>query len=368
MFYHLFVPYLKTEVFGHKIFNVIQYITFRGMGAFITALIFSLFLGPMWIRLIKKFQAVEIIDDYMPENHKKKSGTPTMGGLIILSGLLIASLLWNNLTNPYIIILIITTVWLGSLGFLDDYLKNIKHYKLGLIARYKLIFQIIIGLAVAIYLYLHSDGIDSISIPFLKHTVLHLKIFFIPLVIFLIVGTSNAVNLTDGLDGLLAGTFSFAILGMGIFAYIKGNFVIARYLNIEFIPNSGELVVFILALIGTLVGFLWFNTKPAEIFMGDTGSLALGGILAVMSVLIKEEIVLAIFGGIFVVEALSSLIQRYYFKYTRKRYGEGKRFFKMAPLHHHFEKKGWAEEKIVVRFWIIATFLLVLGLATIKLR
>ncbi len=368
MFYHIFVPLLKQTFLGYKIFNVFQYVTFRGVGAFITALIFSLFLGPFWIKKIKRFQVTEVIDDYMPETHKKKNGTPTMGGLIILSGLLLSSVLWNNLTNSYIILMIITTIWLGAVGFLDDYLKNIKHSKDGLIARYKLIFQTVLGIAVSLYLYHHNPDIAKLSVPFLKNVTLNLSWFFIPFVIFLLVGSSNAVNLTDGLDGLAAGTLAFTVFGLGVFAYIKGNFKIANYLNLEFIKNSGELVVYISAIIGTLVGFLWFNTKPAEIFMGDTGSLALGGIIAMLSVMIKEELVLGIIGGIFVVEALSSLIQRYYFKYTRLKYGKGKRFFKMAPLHHHFEKEGMKEEKIVVRFWIIATLLLALGLATIKLR
>ena len=368
MFYHIFMPLIKSHAFGYKIFNVFQYVTFRSVGAFITALIFSLFLGPFWIKLIKKSQALETIDDYMPDSHKLKGGTPTMGGLIILSGLLLATLLWNNLTNSYIIIMILVTVWLGSVGFLDDYLKNIKKKKEGLIARYKLIFQLIIGTGISVYLYIHNPDIAKISVPFLKNVVINLSWVFIPFVIFLIVGGSNAVNLTDGLDGLAAGTMAFAVFGIGVFAYIKGNFKIASYLNLEFINQSGELVVYISAIIGTLVGFLWFNTKPAEIFMGDTGSLALGGIIAVLSVLIKEELVLGIIGGIFVVEAISSLMQRYYFKYTRLRYGKGKRLFRMAPLHHHYEKGGMKEEKIVVRFWIIATLLLALGLATIKLR
>ena len=368
MFYQIFMPLINTKLFGYYIFNVFQYVTFRSVGAFITALIFSLFLGPFWIKKIKNFQAVEIIDEYMPESHKKKTGTPTMGGLIILSGLLISTFLWNNLSNSYIILMIITTVWLGGVGFLDDYLKNIKRSKDGLIAKYKLIFQLFLGLGISLYLYISNPDIAKISVPFLKNVVLNLGWLFIPFVVFLIVGASNAVNLTDGLDGLAAGTMAFAIFGIGVFAYIKGNFKIANYLNLEYINNSGELVIYISAIIGTLVGFLWFNTKPAEIFMGDTGSLAMGGIIAVLAVLIKEELVLGILGGIFVVEALSSLLQRYYFKYTRLKFGEGRRLFKMAPLHHHFEKLGMKEEKIVVRFWIIATLLLALGLATIKLR
>jgi len=371
MIYHLLSPLENIEFFGYTIFNVIQYVTFRSIAAFITALIFSLFLGPKFIRMLKRHQAVELINEHLPNGHKAKKGTPTMGGLIVLTGLLISSLLWNNLVNSYVLIMYLTTIWLGSVGFLDDYLKNIKHTKLGLIARYKLLAQIALGLIIAMVLYYSSPNkseITAINLPFVKNTIIQLSWFFIPFVVFMIVGTSNAVNLTDGLDGLAGGTIAISAFALGIMAYIKGHFVIASYLNVEFIANAGELVIFTSALIGTILGFLWYNIKPAQIFMGDTGSLSMGGILAVLAVLLREEVFFAIAGGVFVMEAMSSIIQRYYFKYTRKKTGTGKRAFLCAPIHHHFELKGVSEEKIVIRFWIIATLLAAIALATLKLR
>jgi len=371
MIYHLLSPLQNIEILGYTIFNVVQYVTFRSIAAFITALIFSLFLGPKFIRLLKEHQVVELINDTLPASHKSKKGTPTMGGLIALSGLLISSLMWNNLVNSYVLIMYLTTIWLGGVGFLDDYLKNIKHTKMGLIAKYKLLAQIGLGLLIALSLYYGSPNkaeITAINIPFVKNTIIQLSWFFIPFVVFMIVGTSNAVNLTDGLDGLAGGTIALSAFALGIIAYIKGHFVIASYLNVEFISNAGELVIFTSALIGTVLGFLWYNIKPAQIFMGDTGSLSMGGILAVLAILLREEIFFAIAGGIFVIEAMSSIIQRYYFKYTRRRTGTGKRIFLCAPLHHHFELKGMSEEKIVIRFWIIATLLAAIALATLKLR
>jgi len=371
MFYHLFLPLIHTEILGYKIFNVFQYVTFRAIMSFITALLFSLFLGPKFIKLLKRNQALEIIHDYLPPQHQKKQGTPTMGGLFVLLGLLLSSLLWNNLVNSYILIMLLTTIWLGSVGFLDDYLKNFRHAKNGLIAKYKLLAQVALGLIIALILFFSADDkstITIINLPFLKHTAIYLGWVFIPFAIFMIVGTSNAVNLTDGLDGLAAGTIALSAFALGIMAYLKGNFVISDYLNLEFIPNAGELTVFTTALIGTLLGFLWYNAKPAQIFLGDTGSLSLGGILAVLSILLREEIFFAIVGGIFVMEAMSSIMQRYYFKYTRKKTGVGKRIFLCAPIHHHYELKGIDEGKIVVRFWIIAILLVAVGLATIKLR
>jgi phospho-N-acetylmuramoyl-pentapeptide-transferase len=371
MIYHLLAPLGNVEFLGFTIFNVVQYVTFRSIAAFITALIFSLLLGPKFIRLLQKHQAVELISDYLPESHKVKKGTPTMGGLIALSGLLISSLMWNNLINSYVLIMYLTTIWLGSIGFLDDYLKNIKHTKMGLIARYKLLAQITLGLIIALILYFGSSDksqITTITIPFVKDMVIQLSWFFIPFVVFMIVGTSNAVNLTDGLDGLAGGTIAISAFTLGIMAYIKGHFGIAEYLNLDFISNAGELVIFTAALIGTILGFLWYNIKPAQIFMGDTGSLSIGGILAVLAILLREEIFFAIAGGVFVLEAMSSIIQRYYFKYTRKKTGTGKRLFLCAPIHHHYELKGLSEEKIVIRFWIIAALLSAVALATLKLR
>lgn len=371
MFYHIFAPLSQTEIFGFNLFNVFQYVTFRAIAAFITAIIFSLLLGPKIIRLLKKNQAVESVNEYVPISHREKEGTPTMGGLIVITSLLISVLLWNNLVNSYIIIMIITTVWLGGIGFLDDYLKNFLKMKEGLIARYKLFAQITLGLLIGAVLFfgMHDNAnITQISLPFFKGVSISLGWIFIPFVVFMITGTSNAVNLTDGLDGLASGIVALSGLALGIMAYIKGNFNLAEYLNLEFISNAGELTVFIAALMGTMLGFLWYNIKPAQVFLGDTGSLALGGILAVLSILLREEIFFAIVGGIFVLEAMSTIIQRYYFKYTRIKTGTGKRVFLCAPIHHHYELKGMAEEKIVIRFWIVTALLVAIGLATIKLR
>jgi phospho-N-acetylmuramoyl-pentapeptide-transferase len=312
-----------------------------------------------------------MIDEDVPERHRSKQGTPTMGGLIILFGLLITSLLWNDLSNNYIWLMILTTIWLGIFGFLDDYLKNFVKTKKGLIPRYKLMGQVSLALILALAIYYSKadhSALTTIQIPFLKNTFIQLGWFFIPFVVFMIVGTSNAVNLTDGLDGLAAGVISFSLLALGIMAYIKGNFVLASYLRVEFISEAGELTVFTFGLIGTMLGFLWFNTHPAQVFMGDTGSLSLGGILALLSILLREQIFFVIIGMIFVVEALSVLIQRYYFKYTKKRTGQGRRAFRCAPIHHHYELGGLPEPKIVVRFWIIAALLAAVGLATLKLR
>jgi phospho-N-acetylmuramoyl-pentapeptide-transferase len=371
MFYHLFGPLKDVEIWGYSFFNVFQYVTFRSIAAFITALMFSLFLGPRFIRLLKSHQAIESINEYLPVSHKEKEGTPTMGGLIVISSLLISVLLWNNLINNNILIMIITTVWLGGVGFLDDYLKNFLKVKQGLIAKYKLMAQVTLGVLICSALYFGSpadSSISQISIPFMKNTILYLGIFIIPVGVFIITGTSNAVNLTDGLDGLASGTVAFSAFALGVMAYLKGNYNLASYLNLEFLANAGELTVFISALIGTLLGFLWYNIKPAQIILGDTGSLSLGGILAVLAILLREEIFFGIVGGIFVVEALSTIIQRYYFKYTRIKFGKGKRVFLCAPIHHHFEMKGISEQKIVVRFWIIAALLAAIGLSTLKLR
>lgn len=371
MFYHLFSPLKDVEILGYNIFNVFQYITFRSMAAFITALILSLFLGPRFIRLLKNHRAIESINEYLPISHKEKEGTPTMGGLIVISSLLISVLLWNNLINNNILIMIITTVWLGGIGFLDDYMKNFLKVKQGLIAKYKLLAQITLGILICSALYFGSptdSSISQISIPFLKHTVLYLGIFIIPVGVFIITGTSNAVNLTDGLDGLASGTVALSAFALGVMAYLKGNYNLAHYLNLEFLSNAGELTVFISALIGTLLGFLWYNIKPAQIILGDTGSLSLGGILAVLAILLREEIFFGIVGGVFVLEAVSTIIQRYYFKYTRIKFGKGRRVFLCAPIHHHYEMKGISEQKIVVRFWIITALLVAVGLATLKLR
>ncbi|MCK4338980.1 MAG: phospho-N-acetylmuramoyl-pentapeptide-transferase [Candidatus Cloacimonetes bacterium] len=367
MFYHILYPLVKY----HTVFNVFQYITFRAVGAFITAILIGFIFGPKIIKLLHKYQITETISHYLPDSHKKKRGTPTMGGIIICLGLILSSLLWNILTNTYVLIAILVTMWLGGLGFLDDYLKNVQQAKEGLIEKYKISGQIVLGLIIAFVLYLgyeKTNAIAQINIPFLKDVSFSLGIFFIPFVAFYITFYSNAVNLTDGLDGLAAGCIALAAFGLGVMSYVKGNIVIAQYLRIEFIKEAGELTVFTSAIIGTILGFLWFNIKPASIFMGDTGALSMGGILAVLAILIKEEIFFSIISAVFIVEAVSSLVQRYYFKHTRLKTGEGKRIFLCAPIHHHLELKGWSEEKIVIRFWIITMFLTALGLVTLKLR
>jgi phospho-N-acetylmuramoyl-pentapeptide-transferase len=364
MIYHLLTPLAEWSI----VFNVFRYVTFRAIAAFVTALCFTLFLGPHFIRMLKNMQALEQINENVPEHHRTKRGTPTMGGLFMLAGMMISVLLWNNLTNSSVLTMILTALWLGGIGFLDDYLKNFRKLKGGLVERYKLLGQVSLGLVVALILYYGSPDITSISVPFLKSVLLPLGIVFIPFVVFVIVAASNAVNLTDGLDGLAAGTIGIATLALGVMAYLKGNYGIAHYLRIEFLPEAGELTVFSAAMMGTTMGFLWYNTHPAEVFMGDTGSLTMGGLLAVLCILLREEFFFGIVGGVFVVEVGSSLIQRYYFKFTRIRTGTGKRIFLCAPLHHHFELKGWKEEKIVVRFWVIALMLTAIGLATLKLR
>jgi phospho-N-acetylmuramoyl-pentapeptide-transferase len=352
-------------------FNVFRYVTFRSIGAFITSLLLSLALGPWFIRQLKRVSAVETIDEDAPEKHSIKAGTPTMGGIIILSSLLISSFLWNNLSNSCILMMYLTTVWLGLLGFLDDYLKNFVKAKKGLVPKYKLWGQISVALLLTLAIYYGAEtgkNVSALQIPFFKNMYLELGIFFIPFTLFFIVGTSNAVNLTDGLDGLAAGVMIAAALGLGVMAYLKGNYVAAGYLNLEFIPSAGELTVFIAAMIGTLIGFLWFNSYPAQVFMGDTGSLTMGGVLAVISILLKEQIFFVIIGTIFIYETLSVIIQRSWFRYTKKRYGTGRRVFLCAPVHHHYELKGLHESKIVIRFWIVAILLVAIGLSTIKLR
>ncbi len=367
MLYHLFYPLAQYSI----IFNVFRYVTFRSIAAFVTALLFALLIGPVIIRKLKMHAAVETIDEDTPERHRLKQGTPTMGGLIILFGLMISSLLWNNLTNSFILMMYLTTVWLGVFGFLDDYLKNFVKAKKGLVPRYKLLGQVSLAILLTLAIYYSSKNVDTVTsmqVPFLKNVSIQLGLFFFPVVLIMIVGTSNAVNLTDGLDGLASGIIIFSALGLGVMSYLKGNFKIAESLNLEYIFEAGELIVFISALIGTLIGFLWYNSYPAQVFMGDTGSLTLGGILAVLAVMLREQLFFLIVGMLFVSEALSVIMQRYYFKYTKRKYGAGRRIFLCAPIHHHYELKGLHESKIVIRFWIVAILLVALGLSTIKLR
>lgn len=366
MFYELLYP-LKS-IFSPL--NIFQYITFRAAMSAITALFISFLVGPVIIRQLKKKHIREIVRQNGPSTHLSKEGTPTMGGIIILISVIIPMLLWGKLSNIYTIIVLIATIWMGLIGFIDDYLKVVKKLKQGLVAKYKLIGQTLFGLILGIIIYFspHFKEFNSItSIPFLKSTEIDMGIFYILFVTLVITGSSNAVNLTDGLDGLAAGLVGIIALALSVISYITGRVDFSNYLNTIYIPGTGELTVYCMTLSGALLGFLWYNCKPAEIFMGDTGSLFLGGVIGTIAVLIKKELLLVLLGGIFVVEALSVLIQVSYFKYTKKKYGEGKRVFLMAPIHHHFEMKGWAETKVVTRFWIIGILLALISLSSFKI-
>lgn len=356
--------------------GVFRYITFRAGAAAITALIIGFWFGPKIIRMLKKHQIGEAAKTEAPKNHLSKAGTPTMGGLIVLSATLIPAVLWADIRNGYIIIIVFVTAWLGVVGFFDDYLKVVKKKPKGLIEEYKLVGQIGIGLIVGAMIYFYPQLIDpslvkyksSTTVPFFKNTEFDLGVFYIPMVIFVITATSNAVNLTDGLDGLAAGTVGIVGITLAIISYVSGRADISQYLTIPFLRGNGELSIFCAAMVGAAIGFLWFNAYPAQVFMGDTGSLALGGAIGTLCVLIKKEFLLPTLGGVFLMETVSVIIQRSYFKYTKKKYGEGRRVFKMAPLHHHFEMCGWPEPKIVTRFYIIAILLMILSLATFKVR
>lgn len=352
-------------------FDIFKFITFRSALAAITALLISFVLGPKIIKILQRKQIGEARKEDGPQFHWSKAGTPTMGGFIILFSVLIPVLLWGDLGNIYVIIILFVTIALGIVGFTDDYLKVVKKYKKGLAERYKLLGQLTVGLIVgcAIYFLPDFEGIHSITtIPFLKGVEFDFSIFYIPIVVFIITATSNAVNFTDGLDGLAVGTVGVVALTLGIIAYVSGNIETSKYLNIIYLRGNGELAIYCSALVGAALGFLWYNFYPAQVFMGDTGSLALGGAVGTLCVLVKKEFMLPVLGGIFFVEALSVILQRYYFKYTRKRFGEGKRIFKMAPIHHHFEMKGIPEPKIVVRFYIVAVILAIITLASLKIR
>ncbi|MBL7158264.1 MAG: phospho-N-acetylmuramoyl-pentapeptide-transferase [Candidatus Omnitrophica bacterium] len=362
MLYQLLYP-LKDLWFG---FNVFQYITFRAAMASITAFLISVILGPFIIKKLAYLKVCEMPRREHVENlyelHKHKEGTPTMGGIIIIASVILSTILWARLDNPLIILALITVLWLGIVGFIDDYIKLIKIRSLGLSTAAKFTGQIIIGAGVALYLY--SSGIigTELYVPFVKNAVCNLGILYIPFVMLVIVATSNAVNLTDGLDGLAVGCVSIIALTYGVISYATGHINISGYLNIYFLPLSGELTVFCAAIAGCGLGFLWFNSYPASIFMGDTGSLPLGGAIGLMSVLIKKEILLFIVGGIFMAEVLSVLIQMLSFKFFKRR------VFRMAPFHHHLQLIRWDEPKITVRLWIVAIILALLALATLKLR
>jgi len=369
MLYYLFDFINKN--FNPPGFDIFRFLTFRSALAAISALFLALYFGPKIIKFLTKHQIGEAEKTDAPKSHLTKTGTPTMGGLILIASVVIPVLLWSDIKNLYIILILCGTLFLSGVGFLDDYLKVIKKMPNGLIARYKLLGQVIVGLAIGAVIYFSPqfEGINTLTtVPFLKNVNLDLSYLYIPIVIFIIAATSNAVNLTDGLDGLAIGISVIVMLALAVISYVSGNAIYANYLSILYLPGSGELTVFIAALIGASLGFLWFNSYPAQIFMGDTGSLALGGAFGILSVLIKKELLIPILGGVFFLETVSVIIQRVYFKYTKRKYGQGRRVFKMAPIHHHFELKGWPEPKIVTRFYIIAIILAIISLASFKIR
>jgi phospho-N-acetylmuramoyl-pentapeptide-transferase len=359
MLYHLLYP-LNTLFAG---FNVFRYITFRTIGAAITAFLFFVLVAPAFIRFIRKLQIGQVIRDDGPETHLKKEGIPTMGGLLILFTIINTTLLWANLGNRYVWVVLGVTIWFGVIGAIDDFRKVIGKSSKGLSARGKLFLQVLGAVLLGLILYSHPNFDGHLSVPFFKTIRPDLGWFYVIFAILVVVGASNAVNLTDGLDGLAAGPIVISGGVYLIFSYLAGNALLAEYLQIPFVPGSGELSVYCGALVGSSLGFLWYNAFPAQMFMGDVGSLAMGGTLGAIAIITKQEMLLAIVGGIFVMEALSVIIQVSFFKITG-----GRRVFLMAPFHHHFEKKGWAEPKVVVRFWIISIILGLLALATLKLR
>uniref|UniRef100_UPI0040474389 phospho-N-acetylmuramoyl-pentapeptide- transferase n=1 Tax=Roseivirga sp. TaxID=1964215 RepID=UPI0040474389 len=404
MLYYLF-DYLDREfdLIGAGVF---QYISFRAGMATLLSLLITITFGKNLINMLRKKQVGESIRDLGLEGQMQKKGTPTMGGLIIIAGIVIPTLLFAKLENIYVILLLVTTIGLGAIGFLDDYIKVFKKNKAGLAGKFKVVGQVGIGLFVGGMLYF-NDGVvvreftpvqqeqgisaapkvafndvksTTTTIPFVKDNELDYNSFnptdnewitaaiYILVVIFFVTAISNGANITDGIDGLAAGTSAIIGMALAIFAYISGNAIFSDYLNIMFIPNSGELVIFCTAFVGACVGFLWYNSYPAQVFMGDTGSLSLGGVIAVLALVLRKELLIPVLCGIFVIENLSVIIQVSYFKYTRKKYGEGRRIFRMSPLHHHYQKMEIPEAKIVTRFWIVGILLAIITLATLKLR
>jgi phospho-N-acetylmuramoyl-pentapeptide-transferase len=405
MLYYIF-QYLD-KAFDVPGAGVFQFITFRSGLAFILSLAFATIYGKKIISFLKKQQVGETVRELGLQGQNEKAGTPTMGGIIIILATLIPVFLLARLENIYVILLIVTTIWMGSIGFLDDYIKIFKKDKEGLKGRFKVIGQVGLGIIVGSVLYFHpgvtvrkdtlgdrfkvenvefsklEEKSTATTIPFLKNNefdyaeVLSFMgdgykdwawLIFIPVVIFIITAVSNGANLTDGIDGLAAGTSAISVLTLGIFAFLSGNIIFSDYLNIMYIPNSGEMTIFIAAFTGALVGFLWYNTYPATVFMGDTGSLTIGGIIAVIAIAIRKELMIPILCGIFLAENLSVVLQVSYFKYTKKKFGEGRRIFLMSPLHHHYQKKGYHESKIVTRFWIVGILLAISSLVILKLR
>ena len=401
MFYYLF-EYLEKnyQLAGASLF---QYLSFRSAITFILALIISTIFGKKIIQFLKSKQIDENIRKLDLPGESEKKGTPTMGGVIIILSTLIPIFLFANFKNIYILILIVTTIWLGAFGFADDYIKVFKKNKQGLKGRFKILAQVILGLFIGFTVYFHPEittrdnsfitknkveiNINSVNDKNLKTTVPFFKdneldyvkifkmdsndynwIFYVIIITFIIVSLSNGTNLTDGLDGLAAGSSSIIVFTLGVFSWISGNIIFSEYLNIMYLPGIGEIVVFVAALLGALIGFLWYNAYPAQIFMGDTGSLTIGGIIAVIAILVRKELILPILCGVFLIETLSVIIQVGYFKYTKKKLGIGKRIFLMTPIHHHFQKKGYSESKIVTRFWIVSIMLAILSLITLKIR
>ena len=404
MLYYLF-EYLETtyQLPGAGVF---QYISFRAAMAVITSLIVSLIFGGKIIKLIRNQQIGERVRTLGLEGEEAKKGTPTMGGLIILTAILLPTLLFAKLGNIYIVLMIISTLWLGTIGFIDDYIKVFKNDKEGLAGKFKIVGQVVLGLIIGLTFYFHdsitikekirdqstvqseaifSDEVKSLktTIPFLKNNEFDYNslvqwmgdgatkyswILFVFVVIFIVTSVSNGANMTDGLDGLATGTSAITGATLGILAYVSGHVFFADYLNIMYLPNTGELVIYMASFVGACVGFMWYNSYPAQVFMGDTGSLALGGIIAVFAIAIRKELLIPILCGIFLVENVSVMMQVAYFKYTKRKYGVGKRIFKMAPLHHHYQKLGYHESKIVTRFWIVGVMLAILTIVTLKLR
>ncbi|MGQ4809092.1 Phospho-N-acetylmuramoyl-pentapeptide-transferase [Candidatus Entotheonellaceae bacterium PAL068K] len=361
MFYHLFYPLHQTL----SAFNVFRYLTFRTAYAALTALLISLFVGPSVIRWLERRQVGQVIRQDGPTSHFNKAGTPTMGGILILTAMLIATLLWADLMVSYVWLAVGATLAFGAIGFWDDYLKTARRSYTGLQAKYKFAAEVVAAALITNILVVLADADGNatrLSMPFFKRLVPDLGMLYIPFAMSVIVGTSNGVNITDGLDGLAIGPFIIAIFAYAGLAYVAGNIRLAEYLNIFYIRGAGELAVFCGALLGASLGFLWFNSYPAQVFMGDVGALALGGALGTVAVIAKHELLLLLIGGLFVIETLSVIVQVASFKLT------GKRVFRMAPLHHHFEQQGWSEPKIIVRFWIIAIILTLLSLSTLKLR
>lgn len=416
MLYHLFKA-IDFSLPGSGVFN---YISFRAGMAVFTSLLISLWFGKGIIRLLQRKQVGETIRELGLEGQAQKQGTPTMGGLIILAAIIVPTLLFARLNSVYIILLLISTVWLGTIGFIDDYIKVFKKDKRGLAGKFKVVGQIGVGLIVGLTVYFHpsirtkveipevlasqfpaeevttiveEDGTahflldrkqPNTTIPFVKENEFNYSsvlkelfgndarrwtwVLYVAVVIFIITAVSNGANITDGIDGLAAGTSAIMVLTLGILAWISGNIIFSQYLNVMYIPGSGEMVVFIGAMIGACIGFLWYNAYPAQVFMGDTGSLALGGIIATLAILVRKELLIPVLCGVFLVENLSVVLQVSWFKYTKKKYGEGRRIFRMSPLHHHYQKLGYHESKIVSRFWIVGVMLAVLTLVTLKLR